>query len=145
MPAHHDTDDTDDTADTAGFTDNDADIDATFGLRVVRHDDPRIVELWGELDVLAAHQLSGRLPCLLPEKGRRLVADLSAVTFLDCSGLSMLLRVQQRLHTQEATLTLVTNDPFLLRIIRIVGLADVLHIVADLDTALDEPPHDVPA
>lgn len=126
MPAYHDT-------------------DAVFGMRAPHPEAPRVVELWGELDILAAHHLADRLQNLFPGQGGTLVADLRDVTFLDCSGLSMLLRVQERLRARQARLVLVLTDPFLLRVIRLAGLADALRVAADLDSALSWPTRDVPA
>ncbi|MFJ4716883.1 STAS domain-containing protein [Streptomyces sp. NPDC088785] len=126
MPAYHDT-------------------EAAFGMRVPHAEDPRVVELWGELDILAAHRLADRLRDLFPGEGGTLVADLRGVTFLDCSGLSMFVRVQERLRARQARLILVLTDPFLLRVVRLAGLADALRVAPDLDTALAWPARDVPA
>ncbi|MCQ4205690.1 STAS domain-containing protein [Streptomyces longispororuber] len=112
--------------------------DSTFGLRIRRHGSPLVIELWGELDVLAAVRLSDRLLRLAAGARGVLVLDLRDVVFVDCSGLSMLLRVHRRLGLRHGHLTLVVVNPFHRRLLRLTHLDTVLHVVEEFDG--DLPP-----
>jgi anti-sigma B factor antagonist len=55
-------------------------------VRTYRAGDWSVVELAGELDLLSA----ASIPPLVPGLGRRIVFDLTEVTFMDCRGLGLL-------------------------------------------------------
>ncbi|WP_372351281.1 STAS domain-containing protein [Streptomyces sp. KL116D] len=101
--------------------------DAAFGLRIRQHGSALVVELWGELDILAAD----RLLRLVPQERDVLVLDLRDVTFVDCSGLSLLLRVHRRLQLRHGHLTVVVANPFHRRLFRLTRLDTVLNVVED--------------
>ncbi|MFI9720833.1 STAS domain-containing protein [Streptomyces sp. NPDC052396] len=80
-----------------------------------------MVELRGEIDILADQELGPRLEALAaccPD----LVVDLSAVTFLDASGLRLLLRTRNQLARRGGRLRVVPGGPRVSRVIRIAGL-----------------------
>ncbi|MFZ3566831.1 STAS domain-containing protein [Streptomyces sp. BH097] len=108
----------------------------TFGLRIHLGRAVPIVEVWGELDILTAHEVPDRMLPLLPEGCHSVVLDLRAVTFMDCGALSMLVRLQHRFRTRHGRQTLVLDNPFQLRVLRLTRLDEVLDIAADLDIAL---------
>ncbi|MEV5507722.1 STAS domain-containing protein [Streptomyces orinoci] len=79
------------------------------------------VELRGEIDILADQELGPRLEALAaccPD----LVIDLRAVTFLDASGMRLLLRTRDRLAAHGGRLRVVRGGPRVSRVIRIAGL-----------------------
>ncbi|MER7156883.1 STAS domain-containing protein, partial [Streptomyces lydicus] len=55
-----------------------------------------MLELRGDLDILAVSVLSDRLDELTGAQGVDLVIDVRAVTFIDCAGLSLLSRARHR-------------------------------------------------
>lgn len=70
-----------------------------------------LLELKGEIDHHGArsamHEMELAVDAALP---RKLVLDLSGVTFMDSSGIALILRAQQRMHLLDGTL-LVCNVP----------------------------------
>ena len=83
----------------------------------------RVVRLIGEIDLSNADALGDTLAAITGE-GHHLVIDLSALEFMDSSGLAMLLRAAGRASSVE-----VRNPSAVVRrIIECTGLADVLHI-----------------
>ncbi|MCW2875295.1 MAG: sulfate transporter [Streptomyces oryziradicis] len=100
-----------------------------------------VVELSGEVDILAATRTSGRLDALTSSLHPDLVMDLRAVTFIDCSGLSLLVRARRRVVERGGRLAVVSDSPSVLRLLRLTRLAAVFVVHEDLASALAaEPP-----
>ncbi|MEU6348557.1 anti-sigma factor antagonist [Streptomyces sp. NPDC047072] len=108
-------------------------------LRVHRDRGHTVLEFRGEIDIAAAVEI---LPYLDRVTGRpdvRLVIDLSAVEFFDCSGLRLLFRARSRVQDRDGRLLLVCTHPLTLRIMRVTGLAKLLPPQPSLDAALGQP------
>jgi anti-anti-sigma factor len=84
----------------------------------------RVVKLVGEIDISNADALGAQLDGMIGAGEERLVVDLSALAFMDSSGIAMLLRVAGRVSS------IVVRDPtdVVRRIIECTGLADTLRI-----------------
>ncbi|MFG2746702.1 STAS domain-containing protein [Streptomyces chartreusis] len=104
-----------------------------------------VVELGGEIDLLAAPALTARLDALTAGKRPDLVLDLRAVSFIDCTGLGVLCRSRNRVLTRQGRLRLVSQNPCFLSILGLTGLADAFEINPDLPTALAASVITVPA
>ncbi|WP_308050808.1 STAS domain-containing protein [Streptomyces purpurogeneiscleroticus] len=98
-----------------------------------------VMELSGELDILARINLADRIDVLTSTGRPDLVVDLRRVTFMDCGGLSLLCRARLRILSREGRLRLVADDgsPSVVRLLRLTGLLDAFEIHADLRSALD--------
>lgn len=96
-------------------------------LRSVRRDGATaLLELEGEIDLPATLRLEVDVDELLEDGVRDVVLDLSAVTFIDSTGLSFLLQVRRRCLTLEGSMTLPAVSPAVFRLLRIVGLHRLL-------------------
>ncbi|TSB23679.1 STAS domain-containing protein [Streptomyces sp. NBC_01525] len=93
-----------------------------------------VVVLHGELDLLAARALAATLDDLTGTRRPDLVLDLRAVTFIDCSGLSLLCRARHRVRYASGRLRLtgLTPGDAVSRLLELTGLADAFDL---LDTA----------
>lgn len=96
-----------------------------------------VVELRGELDIDTARfvvphldRVCGGPPPLW------VVADLRALEFLDCYGLSLLCRVRHRVGLRGGELRMVCDRPATLRLLRLTGLTEVFLPVSTLTRAL---------
>jgi anti-sigma B factor antagonist len=87
-----------------------------------------VLELRGEIDLVTALSLSARLDALTAHSRPDLVLDLRRVSFIDCSGLSILCRVRSRILTRKGRLRLVTDSSHFLRLLRHAGLSDVFEV-----------------
>lgn len=96
-----------------------------------------VVELRGEIDLLAAPALAARLDSLTAGMCPDLVVDLRAVSFIDCTGLGVLCRARNRVLARQGRLRLVTHNAGFLRVLRITGLAGVFEINPGLPTLLE--------
>ena len=61
-----------------------------------------MLSLLGELDVCNKDLLAGAIDSALERGTRRLVVDLSALDFMDCSGLSVLVETRKHLRSISA-------------------------------------------
>ena len=91
-------------------------------IRVERSTGPPVVRLAGELDMESAPKVRQTLEELIGSEGR-FELDLAAVTFIDSSGLHLLLDTANRLNG-SGPLTLTSVPPRVLRVMKIVGLTD---------------------
>lgn len=98
-----------------------------------------VMELSGELDILARIKLADRIDVLTSSGRPDLVVDLRRVTFMDCGGLSLLCRARLRIMSRDGRLRLISDDgsPSVVRLLRLTGLLDSFEIHPDLLSALD--------
>lgn len=90
----------------------------------------------GEVDMLTAPQLGRRLLSLVEEGKTGLVVDLSRVTFMDSTGIGVLVDAVRRLRARRANLALVCPSDRILRPFEITGLVGVLNIFGTREEAL---------
>jgi len=99
-----------------------------FSVDVQRHDDVAIVEPRGELDVATIETLRAALDDI---KGAgRLVLDLRSLSFIDSTGLHLLVALDQRAQRDGFQLALVAPAPPVDRAIRVCGLCETLPFVS---------------
>jgi anti-sigma B factor antagonist len=91
-----------------------------------------VVELHGEIDILAAPSVTAHLDTLTSAGRPQLVVDLRSVTFIDCSGLAALCRARRRALSRGGSLRLVVDDPRVLRILRLTHLSRAFEVYDSL-------------
>ena len=87
--------------------------------------------LSGELDLSTVAELESRLEEALRADPALLVVDLRDVTFLDSSGLRLLLRLDERQREREGRLVLVKGGRRVSRVFELTGADEHLSFVAD--------------
>lgn len=102
----------------------------------VSPDGTTVVELSGEIDLSTAPEATRSLDAATQGPRPRVVVDLRGVTFMDCRGVTALVRARVRALESDGQLGLVITSPFLLRILRLVDLLDSFSIYPDVATAL---------
>ena len=70
----------------------------TFDSHASRSNGQAVVRVKGDVDIYTAPQLWETLDAVIADTPHELVVDLSDVTFLDSSGLSVLVRAHKRLR-----------------------------------------------
>ncbi|MGX1757963.1 STAS domain-containing protein [Streptomyces lydicus] len=92
-----------------------------------------VLELRGELDILAVSVLSDRLDEITGTQGTDLVVDVRAVTFIDCAGLSLLSRARYRTRQRGGRLRLtgVFGGGSVARLLRMTGLTGSFEVLSD--------------
>jgi anti-anti-sigma factor len=95
-----------------------------------------VVDAEGEVDLATAPQLAAALGAV-SESTTRVVLDLSAVSFLDSSGLNALVHARRELARRQVTFRVVSpRDQVVRRVFEITQLDDELGVVESLDAAL---------
>ncbi|MGW0336319.1 STAS domain-containing protein [Streptomyces sp. NPDC003011] len=98
-------------------------------------DDVRVVTLRGEID----HGIRGQLSqALLPDgdAASRTVIDLSGVTFMDSSGINVLIAVHQAVSEAQGWLRIAGAQESVLRVLELVGLDEVIPCHPTVEQAL---------
>lgn len=99
-----------------------------------------VVSAEGEIDLANRDALAVALRQVSADPGiRLLVCDLSATTFLACSGLAVLLDAKAELARRGAALHVSADDPTVLRVLDATGQREVLDVRPELDDTLTEP------
>lgn len=105
--------------------------------RVYSLDGAVVVELHGEIDLLAYQRMAPLIDPIAAGPATTVIIDLTRTTFFDCSGISLLVRAHHRTAARGARLTVVCTHPLTLRILHITGLAPMLSLVSTLENALE--------
>lgn len=111
-------------------------MDELFQVKVHEQAGASVVRAEGEVDVSTAPALRQRL-YELPESAK-VVVDLSEVTFLDSTGLGVLVAALKRVRESDAggDLRLVVTRPQVSKVLEVTGLSTVFSVFPSLDEAL---------
>ncbi|AIR96393.1 STAS domain-containing protein [Streptomyces glaucescens] len=94
-----------------------------------------VLEIAGEVDYTNAGELLDRVTGVALEPGRRIVLDLSGMTFCDSSGISALIAARNHALAARADFALAAVPDHTLRVLHIVGLDQILTFHPDVDSA----------
>lgn len=95
-----------------------------------------VVRVAGEIDVYTAPMLREELTILIDAGQADLVVDLLDVSFMDSTGLGVLVGLLKKVKTLGGQLRLVIDQEKVLKVFRITALTQVFSIFATLDEAL---------
>jgi anti-sigma B factor antagonist len=112
-----------------------ADVPGPCWFRVDEHQDYAVVTASGEIDVHTSPGLTDALRAG-DAASKRLILDLSAVTFLDSTGLSAMVAALNRTHQQDGSMSLVGPAGVVRRVLAITELDRVFAIYDVLDDAV---------
>lgn len=90
-----------------------------FGVTSYSVDKGRVVALRGELDASTTQELAEHL---IGPPGSLVVVDLSALTFIDSSGLGAIHAARRRVMEDGGNLVVCRPTPAVLRVLEITGL-----------------------
>lgn len=101
-----------------------ADPGAVRGLRCPAssgESEEALVRLEGEIDISCAEWVPGMVTSLLTTGTRSVAIDLSAVTFIDCSGLRVLAQIHALATARSVRCAFVHPSPAVQRVLTLVG------------------------
>jgi len=87
-----------------------------------------VVAVAGEIDVYTSPVLQERLVDVIKDGESHITLDMSSVTFLDSTGLGVLITALKRCRSADGDLVLVTAQPNVLKVLEITGLNDVFQV-----------------
>jgi len=103
----------------------------------VRQDKGRaVLSLRGELDLASAPLLQAELDSSQIESASMLVLDLEELTFIDSTGLRVLLTAYEHSQGRGQEFAVTQGSPQVQRLLSITGVGEHLHIVAPGDELL---------
>lgn len=104
----------------------------SFSLETTERDGLTLVALQGELDLATSEQLAAALDPLAGDD-RRLVLDLRRLSFMDSTGLAVILRYHQRAKDEPYDFVVVRGPEAVDRVFKVTGTDELLGL-------LDVPP-----
>ena len=92
--------------------------------------------LVGEIDLSNASRLLATISSEVPNEALGLILDLSAVTYIDSSGLRLVLELAKRLEWRDQMMRVVVADDGRIRkVLRLAGIEPVIAIDPSLEAA----------
>ncbi|MBB5776949.1 MULTISPECIES: STAS domain-containing protein [Nonomuraea] len=109
-------------------------------LRLARHalGDAVVVAVEGELDLFTAPFLRDEVRDAIKQDSARLVLDLQQLSFMDSSGLSVLIEAWRLATGEGGGVSLAAPQAPVARILRTTGLDRRIKVYADVDSAVGE-------
>ncbi|MFB3881034.1 MAG: STAS domain-containing protein [Armatimonadota bacterium] len=108
-----------------------------IGARSV-DDDTAVLSLAGEVDVANASQVRDAALKLIADGAKHLLVDLSAIEYMDSTGLGTLVGLHKRLRESGGEVTIAGAKQSVKRLFDITGLMQVFRMHEDVSAALKE-------
>lgn len=103
---------------------------------IKRHENATVVQLTGEVDMSHSPSVHQALVEVLERKPLRLVIDLTEVSYMDSSGVGVLVDALRRMRTIGGKLALVAVAPRVLSVLQITKLDQFFEMYSTLPEAL---------
>jgi anti-sigma B factor antagonist len=100
------------------------------------NDEVGVVVLGGEIDIYSAPQFKEVLVNGIEGGARRVIVDLSGVTFIDSTALGVLVSGAKRVRPRNGNLDIVCTDENIIRIFEITGLDRIFGIYSSRSEAM---------
>jgi anti-sigma B factor antagonist len=97
-----------------------------------------VISVTGEVDVATSPELLAAIADVCEQGHAQLVIDLSGVTFVDSSGLGVMVQAMHEFEDVDR-LHLVVSEPHVRKVFEITGLDGVLRIFTSLEAATETP------
>lgn len=99
-----------------------------FRVSIVHAGGGTTLELGGDVDLANAPELTARLEAVIDASTGAITVDLSHVTFLDSSGVEVLVLAQRRLKADGRRLTVRNPSELVFRVLKLSGVAGILDV-----------------
>ena len=100
---------------------------------------PNVLPLEGEIDLHVSPRISAAIAAMIEQKPSRLVVDLSGVSYIDSSGLAVLIEAMQNVEAYGGKFVLAGLQEGVRPIFEIARLDQVFLIFPHVDAALAAP------
>ena len=96
---------------------------------------PTVISLEGEIDLHVSPRIAATLIAAVKEKPRNLIVDLAQVSYIDSSGLAVLIEAMQSIEKYGGKFALAGLQENVKPIFEIARLDQVFRIFPDVDSA----------
>ena len=107
-----------------------------FQLATTEREGVPLVVASGEIDLATSPSLREALAALADNRPRLVLLDLSEVTFLDSTGMSVLVVFHKHFRELGGELRIVVGDPRVKKVVELVALDQVLILHDSIEDAL---------
>jgi anti-sigma B factor antagonist len=102
----------------------------------VAKEDHKILPLEGEIDLHGSPEVAEALAVLIKDKPKKVIVDLSKVSYIDSSGLAVLLEGMQKVEAYRGRLYLIGLQENVRVVFESSRLDQAFRILPDVDAAL---------
>jgi len=99
-------------------------------------DDLTVVKISGEIDVFTSPRLREMLLDIIENGGQHLVVDLGDVTFLDSTGLGVLVGIYHRLRARSGSMAFMGVNDRVRRVFHVTQLTKIFVLHRTLEDAI---------
>lgn len=103
--------------------------DAVFEINLEDQGTTRTISPRGELDLQVADDVQTALLTAVSDGFENVVLDLAATTFLDSSGIQVIVRVYRRAQERRTRFVVLPGPPAVQRTLELSGVTDALPLV----------------
>ena len=109
---------------------------APVSKAMVKKTQPNVLQLEGEIDLHVSPEVAESLRTMIAKKPTTVVVDLAKVTYLDSSGLAVLIEGMQNVREYGGKFALANVQESVQHIFDLARLDQVFQIFPDVDSAL---------
>jgi anti-sigma B factor antagonist len=107
-----------------------------FALERTRSHGVEVLAVEGEIDIATSPRLISSLSEAVTETAQSLVVDLSAVDYMDSTGLALLLNAHRRVLRRGFGFAVVCPRDALLRVFKLTDMVETLRVCPDRESAV---------
>jgi anti-sigma B factor antagonist len=110
--------------------------DAFFEVAESGQPGVQVLDVRGEIDVATSPELHEVLTTLLERGPELLIVNLTDVTFIDSTGLGVLVGAVRDMRVAGGDLRLVVTQPHIIRLLELTGLDEVFSVLSNTNDAV---------
>ncbi|MDD2485310.1 MAG: STAS domain-containing protein [bacterium] len=97
-----------------------------------------VVEIGGEMDVFTSPAIKKKVTEVIDSGRRFIIMDLGGVTYIDSTGLGLLISILKRVREKEGDLKIVGVTKQVQKVLDITGLNKILEIKSNVGEAIKD-------
>jgi anti-sigma B factor antagonist len=102
-----------------------------------------VITLPAEVDISNAELVRQDLLSVVAQGASRVIADMTATTFCDSAGVTMLVRVGRQVTAQGSGLRLAASAPAVTQVLALTGVDKLIEVYPSVAAAMADPGDDV--
>lgn len=95
-----------------------------------------IVEVKGEIDLYTGPRVRDCIHDLIDRENYNLIADLEGVSYMDSTGLGILMSALKRVEEKGGRIVVVCNNPRVMKIFKLTGFVNTFNIFDSEEAAV---------